>query len=113
MKNIYVRLQSKQKSIACLVKLKKHSVIYKDKKAKIRPLIKAIEKFLANQEQDYFCRDTVNSFLVKELLSVLKGNKSNIVEGMYDDESPMDYTIIATKEFIERSLCSRYSANEQ
>lgn len=86
---------------------------YKDKKAKIRPLIKAIEKFLADQEQDYFRRDIVNSFLAKELLSVLKGNKSNIVEGMYDDESPMDYTIIATKEFIERSLCSRHSANEE
>lgn len=70
-------------------------------------LIKVLEKYIADNPLDCFCRSTVELIIVEDLLRAVKGESSNYFEIIYTDDDPYSGHVVATKKAINRSITMR------
>jgi len=70
-------------------------------------LMKLLKEYISDNSSDWACRPEIKKTLAKDLLKVLEGKKSDLVEGLYDGDTPYDYYVIVSKKAIEDSLRRR------
>ena len=70
-------------------------------------LKKLLIRYIKDNPLDWCCRTTTEVVVAKDLLSMLEGAESELVEGIYTGDSPYDYSIIVTEKAVEEAMRKR------